>query len=454
MKRLISTIIGCATLLLLFSACAESEPSVLADGEFEMTMTGNLPEIPFIEGEAELTKAISQYTMRIYWSKGDKISVVNLTTGKLLGGNLTANNDGVSSTFSGSLNGTVNNGDKIAYFYPASDNAAEEPFTGFHIDLSSQQGIMSAVPLCVYSVMTASSDSFQDAQISFSLMMSYIMIGMSDLPASTLIKSITLTNLTCQFDLSINSKKNGFAISPQVGSIKLTPSQSATGAGVRTLYAAIPGSSAATRMALLETPTTTFESSFTGATISNGYAYNTNLSGFLVDDLSFEDPLLRDYCLSHFDFNGDGKLSMIEIASVSTFPSDPLPDDIRCFDELEFFYGLTTLPSMKNQKYLSSVTIPRQITHLPDELFSGCSALKEVTLMPSTPPTLGQNVFSGVPQDIILIVADGALEAYQQASGWNNLFEGIHAASTISGSNIRIQTEGETMGNENVNVNI
>jgi len=454
MKRQASIIGYAIGLLFLFQACAESEPSVLAEGDFKMSMTANLPDLLYAEGEVELTKAISQYMMRIYWSKGDKLSVVNLTTGKLLGGNLTANSDGVSSTFSGSLNGTVNNGDKIAFFYPGSNNVSEESFTGFHIDMSSQPGIMASVPLCTYSVTTALSNTFQDAQISFSLLMSYIMIGMSDLPVSTMIESITLTNLNNQFDLSINSAKTGFDIAPQQGEIKLTPSQSATSSGVRTLYAAVPGSTSTSRKAILRTPTNTFETTFTGATISNGYAYNTNLSGFLVDDMTFADVRVREYCLSHFDYNGDGRLSLIEIASVSSFPSDPLPDDILCFDELEFFYGLTTLPSFKNQQYLSSVTIPRQISYLPDELFSGCSSLKEVTLMPTTPPTLGQNVFSGVPDDIILIVADESSVAYQQATGWSNIADNIHAASTISGSNVRIRTEGETMGNANVNVNI
>lgn len=453
MKRL-AFIIGLATMLILFISCSETEPSVLAEGEFEMSMTANLPDIPYAEGDDELTKAISQYMMRIYWSKGDKLSVVNLSTGKLLGGNLTANSDGVSSTFSGALNGTVNNGDRIAFFYPGSNNASEEPFTGFHIDMSSQLGTMASVPLCTYSITTASSNTFQDTQISFSLLMSYIMIGMSDLPVSTLIQSLTLTNLNNQFDLSINAAKTGFDIAPQQGNIKLTPAQTATGSGVRTIYAAVPGSTATSRKAVLETPTTTFETSFTGATISNGYAYNTNLSGFLVDDMTFEDPLVREYCLSHFDLNGDGRLSLIEIASITSFPSAPLPDDIRCFDELEFFYGLTTLPSMKNQKYLASVTIPKQITHLQDELFSGCSSLKEVTMMPKTPPTLGSNVFSGVPGDIIIIVADGSYDAYQNAAGWNSISGNICSASVLSGSNVRIRTEGETMGNDNVNVNI
>ena len=95
----------------------------------------------------------------------------------------------------------------------------------------------------------------------------------------------------------------------------------------------------------------TFSTAFSSAKLNNGYAYNTNVSGFLVDDLVFEDPAIRDYCLTHFDGNGDGKLSMVEVAGVTTFPDQtqyPLPTGIRRFNELQFFYSLTELPLFKN----------------------------------------------------------------------------------------------------------
>ncbi|MBR3065240.1 MAG: leucine-rich repeat protein [Bacteroidales bacterium] len=447
-------------LLFVLGSCSdnvfEAESIPLGEGTFSLSLTANLPELPVLTNAEEDvgTKASTQYTVRINWSAGDKLSVVNLTSGKLLGGWLTANSSGTSTTFSGSLQGTVNEGDQIAYFYPAQENTSEITFSGIHVDMSAQKGTTGAVPLCVYSVAKAGSGSFQNATISFSFLMSYIMMGMSDMPASAKIEHVTLTNVTNCFDLKINAGKTGFDITPTTGNIVLSPdSQSVSDAGVKTLYVAVPASASATRSIKLETTTNSFETTFTSARLQNGYAYNTNVSGFLDDDLSFEDSRVRAYCLSNFDKNGDGKLSMVEIAGVTTFPS-ALPAGILAFEELEFFYGLTTLPLFTNQSDLTSVVIPRQISVIPDNMFSGCSSLVEVYVNPSTPPALGANAFAGTPENMMIIVPEESVDDYQSANGWSAYADHIRSSKTVSGSGIRINTEGGAMGSENVNVNV
>lgn len=449
-----------SALLFLLPSCIEpsatEEAAPLAEGNFTLSLTADLPEMPVLESEEEGpgTKASTQYTVRIKWAAGDKLSVVNMTTGKILGGWLTANSSGTSTTFSGSLQGTVNEGDQITYFYPAQDNTSEVAFSGIHVDMTNQKGTTGTVPLCVYSVVKAGSDSFQNAQIGFGFLMSYIMIGMSDIPASAQIKRVTLTNVTSQFDLAINSGKTGFDITPTKGDIILAPdSQSASATGVKTMYAAIPESAATSRSIILETGTASFETAFTAAKLQNGYAYNTNISGFLNDDLSFEDSRVRDYCLAHFDTNGDGKLSMVEIAGVKSFPA-ALPEGILCFDELEYFYGLTELPSFAGQTNLTDVTIPKQITSIPAGMFSGCSSLVELYVNPTTPPTLGANAFGGTPANMLIIVADDSVDDYQSAEGWNAYTGQIVGTSNLSGSNVRINTEGGQMGTEDINVNV
>lgn len=211
-------------LLILSFSCTKKESPVIASSDFSVSLTASLPEMPIVEEEVGPfgTKASTLYTVRIKWNAGDKLSVVNLTTGKLLGGYLKANSSGTSTTFSGSVQGTVNNGDQIAYFYPAVENESEIAFPGIHIDMSNQKGTSDAVPLCVYSIVTANENSFSNAQITFSYLMSYIMVGMSDIPASTKIKSVRLTNVTDTFDVSINDSRNGFNVSVHTGDVVLT----------------------------------------------------------------------------------------------------------------------------------------------------------------------------------------------------------------------------------------
>lgn len=443
----------------LLWSCSKTEPTTIASGQFDLSLNAELPEMQLIENpdeETESTKASTQYTVRIKWAAGDKLSVINLTTGKILGGSLTANSSGSSTTFSGTLNGTVNSGDILTYFYPTQGNSAEIDFAGIHIDMSQQSGTTGGVPLCVYSTMAATSDSFNNTSLSFSFFMGYMMIGLSDIPSSTQIKRITMTNLTNAFDLTINSGKNGLDITTHTGDITLTPSSSASTAGVKTVYAAIPGSAAATRYAILETSTTSFTTSFASAKLNNGTAYNTNVSGFLVDDLVPVDSNIREYCLEHFDSNNDGKLSMVEIAGVTAFPDQtkyPIPNDIKRFNELEYFYGLTSLPTFKNQKKLECVTIPKQITAIPNDMFYGCSTLTKVILKPSVPPVLGSNAFFGLSGSIILVVDDAVVADYQAADGWKDYFNNFRTESSQNDSSLEIDTEDEdSMENDRVDI--
>ena len=143
------------SLSLLLLSC-QKEGRTIARGDFAVTLNAELPELPVVDSlSSSDTKASTQYTVRIKWALGDRLSVINLTTGKILGGALTSNSSGTKTTFSGSLNGTVNEGDLLVYLYPAQDNDVETDFTSVHIDMSVQKGTTGGVPVCVYSLVNA-----------------------------------------------------------------------------------------------------------------------------------------------------------------------------------------------------------------------------------------------------------------------------------------------------------
>lgn len=447
-------------LLAIVLSCSKEESKTLASGAFDFSLSAELPEMRVLDNNSSEgdTRASTQYTVRIKWAAGDKLSVINLTRGKILGGNLQANSSGNVTTFSGTLSGTVNDGDVIAYLYPGQDNASEQAFSSINIDMSEQTGTTGGVPLCVYCTSIANSESFNNVSMTFSYLMGYMMIGLSDIPSSALIESITLTNITDSFSLSINASNSGLDVTPHQGNIVLRPNQTASAAGVKTVYAAIPGSVATSRFAILETSSMSFCTTFSSARLNNGYAYNTNVSGFLVDDMVFEDHAIREYCLTHFDANGDGKLSMVEIAGVTSFPDQtqyPLPSGIRRFNELQYFYGLTELPSFKNHRQLESISIPRQVTSIPDEMFYGCTNLTRVILLPETPPSLGSNVFFGLNGDLRLVVPDEALTDYQEADGWRDYFNNFRPDSGQDGSVFEFDMEDEdSMGDSRIDITV
>ena len=453
MKRLLYI-----SLILMLLSCEVQPPQMIAQGNFDITLDAQLPELPVIDNptEEDETRASTQYTVRIKWAVGDKLSVINHTTGKILGGQLSAKDSGTSTTFSGSVVGTVRNGDVISYLYPAMTNSTEVEFDSIHIDMSNQVGTTGAVPLCVYSTVVANNETFTNSSLSFSFVMSYVMISLSDIPSSSQINKVTLTNVTNSFDLKNRADGTSFTFSPYTGNISLSPGSAASASGVKSVYAAIPASEAMQRQVILETETTRFTAPFTSAKLNNGYAYNTNVSGFLVDDLAISDKSMREYCLTHFDMNNDGKLSMVEVAGVKSFPNQatyPIPSDVSNFRELEYFYGLTMLPSFKNCNKLESITIPQQIKTIPDEMFYGCTTLVKVILKPMVPPQLGDNVFVGQAGSLIFVVADDVVDDYQAADKWRNYFNNFRTESSQNNSNVKIDTEDEdSMDEERVDI--
>ena len=107
------------------------------------------------------------------------------------------------------------------------------------------------------------------------------------------------------------------------------------------------------------------------------------------------------------------------------------------------FYGCTslkevTLPDGVTQlmgfnftdcSALEKVTLPEGITYIGNGAFKNCSALTEMTVLATTPPTLGTDVFLNVNRDIPVYVPAASLAAYQTAAVWSE-FTDLQSIST------------------------
>ena len=106
------------------------------------------------------------------------------------------------------------------------------------------------------------------------------------------------------------------------------------------------------------------------------------------------------------------------------------------------FYGCTsltevTLPDGVTQlmgfnftdcSALEKVTLPEGITYIGDKAFYKCSGLTEMTVLATTPPTLGTDVFLNVNRTIPVYVPATSLATYQAAAVWNEF--NLQAIST------------------------
>jgi hypothetical protein len=91
-----------------------------------------------------------------------------------------------------------------------------------------------------------------------------------------------------------------------------------------------------------------------------------------------------------------------------------------------------------------NITIPESVTSIGENAFVGCNGIASLTLLAEVPPTLGNGAFSEVPNNIPVYVPCGSLDAYQNASGWDEFTNWIEACSyEITAT--AIPTEGGTI---------
>ena len=78
-----------------------------------------------------------------------------------------------------------------------------------------------------------------------------------------------------------------------------------------------------------------------------------------------------------------------------------------------------------NCKSLTSVTIPNSIIGIEVGCFKGCSKLSSVTVLATTPPTLGTQVFDGNASGRKIYVPSDSVDAYKTATSWSRYASSI-----------------------------
>ena len=97
---------------------------------------------------------------------------------------------------------------------------------------------------------------------------------------------------------------------------------------------------------------------------------------FICKHIEFRDPIVKSICVSHWDRNGDGELSISEATNVSSLEGAFSGNaSIRSFDELRYFTGLSEInPSAFDRcTNLSSVRLPRSVETIGQNALLACS---------------------------------------------------------------------------------
>ena len=111
--------------------------------------------------------------------------------------------------------------------------------------------------------------------------------------------------------------------------------------------------------------------------------------------ISFKDVNVKAICIANWDTNGDNELDTKEASLVSdlgdVFEGN---EEITSFDELQYFTGLTSIPScaFNGCNKLLTITIPQNVTSIESEAFSWCESLTSVTI-PNSVTSIGDWIF-------------------------------------------------------------
>ncbi len=187
-------------------------------------------------------------------------------------------------------------------------------------------------------------------------------------------------------------------------------------------------------------------------------------SGEDTEVITFADEEVQRLCIEKYDANYSGTVDMEEVAGVlevnNTYFSNKVFNrntQIKSFDEFQYFTGIEkldasafsgcssltsiTLPenltsigtsAFGSCRSLTTICIPQNVTAIGSSAFIGCDNMKSVTMMNSTPITIGQYA-DPFPQHkmITLSVPKGSKAAYASAYYWKEFKEIVEIGDAV-----------------------
>jgi len=118
--------------------------------------------------------------------------------------------------------------------------------------------------------------------------------------------------------------------------------------------------------------------------------------------------------------------------------------DCNHFNDLNIGEGVETLPNNAFARCLGlpRITIPSTVSRIGSKAFFQCRNIREITALPSTPPTIDSNTFTGFSYSVPLLVNCGDGQLYLATDIWDQ----FRNLQEFNGFTITLETEDLNKG--------
>ncbi|MBO4263460.1 MAG: hypothetical protein J5871_02120 [Bacteroidales bacterium] len=340
---------------------------------------------PGLDTDTAETKASAKAQIKLTWDNGDAVSVVNLTTGKTLGGDLTASVNGERVSFDGHLIGAVRSGDQLAAIYPSQGYKEAVAMPDFTFDLATQNcSSKEDVAFCAYSLFTCEVAGEVSVTSRFIVPISFSQIAVSGLEPDTAINYIELTRVGTALTFHLNSGKKTLDMTPQTGTVRITPTAANSNAdGAFFAWCALAESPAADRTITVKALPNIYTGDWAKSAMAGSKYYTSIATGFSKQE--YRDFLVMAPKSLELDYRGGTVRFLLSSKNipwnVSTSPAVSVaPSAGSTCENLEVCISVPENTGTTTQKYLvmvkgdetyqylisQHVNPERQIVEIPD----------------------------------------------------------------------------------------
>lgn len=209
-------------ILIILTGCSrEKRQDIEVEGQHVFCLKTT---IPCLETDDANSKASMKATVRLQWNNGDQVSVINLSTGKTMLGNLTATVNGDKVIFDGELSGSIKAGDKMAAIYPCQNYNDIINIPDFEFDLSNQScTTKDDLQFVAYSLFDCKTTGVVEVTSDFTVPVSFNQITLATLDPETKIDCVELSNVGNGITFHANSSEGKLQLTPSVGKVRITP---------------------------------------------------------------------------------------------------------------------------------------------------------------------------------------------------------------------------------------